>query len=408
LNRLGSRRFLLATIYASYIGLGLPYFVLGAAWPAMRTELGLPVSYIGVLNTAMMLCTMAAALLNGRLMSRFYSGNVFCVAYAFYVLTALCLSFAKTGAALTMLLIPLGLCMGTVDSGNNLFVSLNYSSRGMMYMHFSWGVGAMSGPFVILYCVENLTWQSAYLFVSILGGAILIPLIYCRAKGYWIDIRLPDAPRMSERKHDGNLDAEESALPVPAGQRPPLCVVASSLGVFFCQSGCGGQIGNLTSSYLRDDLGTTVDTGGMAVMVYLGAMTVGRLLFGFFVSRAGTQAIIRVGLALGMGGSILSACVPTPAGVFCGVAVVGFGIGPVFPCMVQETQMRFWGGFRKHMVGYQVAAAQIGSASITFFASVYYGKMGMQFLFPVIATLFAASIVFNEYVNRHTSLPQGR
>lgn len=40
---------LLAVIYLSFISLGLPDSLLGSAWPSMYGELGVPVSYSGVI-----------------------------------------------------------------------------------------------------------------------------------------------------------------------------------------------------------------------------------------------------------------------------------------------------------------------------------------------------------------------
>ena len=41
---------LLAVIYLSFISLGLPDGLLGAAWPTMYGEFGVPVSYAGVIS----------------------------------------------------------------------------------------------------------------------------------------------------------------------------------------------------------------------------------------------------------------------------------------------------------------------------------------------------------------------
>ena len=42
--------FLLAIIYISFVSLGLPDALLGAAWPIMHTEFSVPVSYMGILS----------------------------------------------------------------------------------------------------------------------------------------------------------------------------------------------------------------------------------------------------------------------------------------------------------------------------------------------------------------------
>lgn len=42
--------FLLALIYIAFISLGLPDSLLGSAWPAIRGELNVPVSFLGVVS----------------------------------------------------------------------------------------------------------------------------------------------------------------------------------------------------------------------------------------------------------------------------------------------------------------------------------------------------------------------
>ena len=42
--------FLLALIYIAFISLGLPDSLLGSGWPVMHAELGVPVSYMGIIS----------------------------------------------------------------------------------------------------------------------------------------------------------------------------------------------------------------------------------------------------------------------------------------------------------------------------------------------------------------------
>ena len=42
--------FLLILIYIAFISLGLPDSLLGSGWPVMHTELGVPVSYMGIVS----------------------------------------------------------------------------------------------------------------------------------------------------------------------------------------------------------------------------------------------------------------------------------------------------------------------------------------------------------------------
>ena len=79
---------LLAVIYLSFISLGLPDSLLGAAWPSMYGEFGVPVSYASAVFMIISAGTIVSSLQSDRLTRRLGTGKV----------TAL--SVAMTAAAL--------------------------------------------------------------------------------------------------------------------------------------------------------------------------------------------------------------------------------------------------------------------------------------------------------------------
>ena len=62
---------LLLIIYLAYVSLGLPDTLLGAAWPAMREELGTGLGTAGAVSLVISLGTVVSSLLGSRLLSRF-------------------------------------------------------------------------------------------------------------------------------------------------------------------------------------------------------------------------------------------------------------------------------------------------------------------------------------------------
>ena len=67
---------LLLIIYLSFISLGLPDGLLGAAWPSIYPELGLPVSYAGIVSMIIAAGTVVSSLQSDRLTRRFGTGKV--------------------------------------------------------------------------------------------------------------------------------------------------------------------------------------------------------------------------------------------------------------------------------------------------------------------------------------------
>ena len=58
---------LLAIIYLSFISLGLPDALLGAAWPTMCIEFGVPVSFAGIVSIIISIGTIVSSLLSDRM-----------------------------------------------------------------------------------------------------------------------------------------------------------------------------------------------------------------------------------------------------------------------------------------------------------------------------------------------------
>ena len=59
--------FLLALIYLAFISLGLPDSLLGAGWPVMHTELGVSVSFMGIISMVISGGTIVSSLLSDKL-----------------------------------------------------------------------------------------------------------------------------------------------------------------------------------------------------------------------------------------------------------------------------------------------------------------------------------------------------
>ena len=67
---------LLALIYLAFISLGLPDSLVGSAWPVMHEEIGVPLSYAGVITMIISGGTIVSSLLSDRLTRRFGAGLV--------------------------------------------------------------------------------------------------------------------------------------------------------------------------------------------------------------------------------------------------------------------------------------------------------------------------------------------
>ena len=98
--------FFVALIYASFVSLGLPDAVLGAAWPVMGKELAVPDGYAGFLSMTVAGGTVVSSLLAGRVLYRFGTGRVTAFSVALTAAALLGYSLAPGFGWLLALAVP--------------------------------------------------------------------------------------------------------------------------------------------------------------------------------------------------------------------------------------------------------------------------------------------------------------
>ena len=117
---------LLAIIYLSFISLGLPDSLLGSAWPTMYPQLGVPVSYSGIVFMIISVGTIISSLQSDRLTRRLGTGKVTAFSVALTAMALFGFSASHTFWRLCLWAIPYGLGAGSVDASLNNYVALHY------------------------------------------------------------------------------------------------------------------------------------------------------------------------------------------------------------------------------------------------------------------------------------------
>ena len=148
---------LLAVIYLSFISLGLPDSLLGAAWPKMYLEFGVPVSSAGIISMIISMGTIISSLQSDRLTKKLGTGRVTAISVG--ITAAALFGFSISGSfwMLCLWAIPYGLGAGSVDASLNNYVALHYASRHMSWLHCMWGLGTSLGPLYYGICTYRWT-----------------------------------------------------------------------------------------------------------------------------------------------------------------------------------------------------------------------------------------------------------
>jgi len=127
---------LLVVIYIAFISLGLPDSMLGAAWPVMQNELGLPLAGAGLVSMIVSGGTIVSSLFSGMLIHQLGTGKLTLFSVLMTALALLGYSFeSKTIFGCACIAVPLGLGAGAVDAALNDFVARNFAARHMNWLH---------------------------------------------------------------------------------------------------------------------------------------------------------------------------------------------------------------------------------------------------------------------------------
>ena len=382
---------LLLIIYLSFISLGLPDGLLGAAWPLMSPQMRVPLSWMGLISFTISMGTVVSSLLSDRLTRRFGTGRVMVCSVATTALALLGFSLSPSFPVLWLWAIPYGLGGGAVDAALNNFVALHYASRHMSWLHCMWGVGACTGPYILSWVLtRGWNWPVGYRMVF--GLQVILTLILFLSLPLWKRQRNQDAP------------AHEAERP-PMGLREIFGITGARemFLAFFCFSALEQTTGLWTCSYLVHHLGLgEAEAAALAGFFFFG-ITLGRGLSGFLTMKVSDKNMIRLGqciVTLGIGIMLLSVHVKVS---MAGVLLVGFGSSPIYPCIIHSTPEHFGRENSQAMIGVQMASAYLGSC----FMPPIFGLLAQHVslgLFPVILGAYTlVMILFTEKVNRLTA-----
>lgn len=336
---------LLAVIYIAFISLGLPDSLLGAAWPTIRVDFDVPLSYMGLVSMIIAGGTIISGLLSERLTKKFGTRTVTIVS-VFFTAAAL-LGFSTTHAFYQLCLwgIPYGLGAGAIDAALNNYVALHYNSRHMSWLHCFWGVGTIISPYIMSYALTHSTWNHGYRMVSYLQFAIVVILL--------LSIPLWNIHKQSHQ--------EQQKTPV-LGIKGALKIkgVPTLLIGFFAYCAAEATTMLWASSYLEGTHGISKDKAAAFGSLFFIGITVGRFLSGFISEKFGDNRMIRLGTGIALCG-VCCIVIPNPIVSMIGFIIIGLGCAPVYPCIIHSTPYNFGAENSQGIIGIQMASAYVGS-----------------------------------------------
>lgn len=381
---------LLAVIYLAFIGLGLPDSLLGAAWPMIYPQFGVPVSSMGLISMIISAGTILSSLNSSRLTRALGAGKVTLLSTALTAIALLGFGMSRSLWQLCFWAVPYGLGAGSVDAALNNYVALHYASRHMSWLHCMWGVGTIIGPSLMSAALTGgHGWSGGYLLTALVQGLIVAVLL----------LSLP----LWGRPTSGNGSETETAalslrevLAIPGAKEVMLC--------FFGYCALESTAGLWAASYLTLARNIPAETAaGFAALFYLG-ITAGRAVSGWIAPHLGDDGMIRLGL-WGIGLGLAALLLPGPAAVsLAGLVIIGLGCAPIYPSIIHSTPAHFGAHRSQAVIGVQMASAYVGSMAMP----PLFGLMARQItpaLFPFYLLVLLGLMAWMHHRLVHKATP---
>lgn len=376
---------LLAIIYIAFISLGLPDSLLGSGWPVMYGQLGVPISYAGIITMIIAGGTIVSSLMSDKMTRKLGAGLVTAISVAMTAAALFGFSVSRSFILLCIWAIPYGLGAGGVDAALNNYVALHYASRHMSWLHCFWGVGAAISPYIMGYCLtRGYGWSSGYRSVSILQ--IVLTAILFISLPLW-------------KKNGSSNKTDAVSLSLRDAVR--IKGVKLVLIAFFGYCALESTAGLWASSYLAEYRGIDSETAARFASLFFIGITFGRFISGFIAEKLGDKVLIRLGTVVIILGILM---IIIPAGfdqlALAGLVVIGLGCAPVYPSIIHSTPANFGEENSQAIIGIQMASAYTG----TTFMPPLFGFIADNInigLYPVYLLVFAIlMLTMTEWLNK--------
>jgi fucose permease len=342
---------ILILIYLAFISLGLPDGLLGAAWPSMYPELGVSVSFAGYLSMIIAGGTIISSLFSSKLIQKIGTGPVVVISIVLTCLGLFGFYMGQEYYVLCLFAIPYGLGAGAIDSALNNYVAVHYKARHMSWLHCFWGVGALTGPYIVgAYLLNGASWRYGYFTIALIQSVLALILL----------CTLP----LWKKNETPNLEAKEESEPVKKVSfhealslkgAPFICLA------FFAYCALETTCGLWTSSYLTLNRSISADTAALWASLFYIGITGGRFLSGFVTEKLGDKKLIIIGISIIFVGLTLLAIPSTSALPLIGLVIIGLGCAPIYPSLIHLTPLAFGKDNSQTLIGLEMATAYVGS-----------------------------------------------
>ena len=313
--------------------------------PAIRDALGLSNAELGAAVAAMPVGGLLIGGFVGVLIARFGSGRTAIIAGAAYAAGLAGLGLASSWVTLAGAFLVVGVFDATMDAAQNahaIGLQRAYGRSIMHGFHGMWSIGGMAGGAVGAIAAAAGTTVTVHLAAV----AATIAAVVLVASRWLLPKREVDGAHVAVLATGAAPAPDQAPAQVPIHPRnaPHLLLVLGPIAMLgiLCVV-LQGAAATWGAVYLADVLRTAAGTAALSFVVYMAAMSAGRLTNDRWIDRFGATTVVRAGSLIAAGGIavvIAAGVIEQVPLAFAGFAAVGFGSSPMFPVLVTAAGTR--------------------------------------------------------------------
>lgn len=359
------RRLVLMIAYGAFVSLGLPDAVTGVAWPSLQKDFGLEPSFFGWILLGLCCGYFTSGVFSGRLQRELGIGGLLSASCCCVALAMVGNAFSHQATLFVVYGVLWGLGSGGIDSALNAYAANHLPTRHMSWLHACYSLGASLGPLVMSMAIVHLhTWRWGYASVSL--AMLIMMTLFLFTQGLWATSK------------DGRPREIQQQERVRVGQLFGKPIVWLHVLLFFFYTGLEALLGQWGYTLLTQSRSISEGWAAFWVSTYFFGIGLGRIISGFVVARVGLNRMIRCSTMGAAVGTALLAIAPNPLISCICFPIIGLSLAAIFPSLMSRTPERLGASLASYAIGYQIAAATVGVASVPGFVGWIQRSLGTE------------------------------
>ncbi len=314
------------------LAIGVQFFVNGAVvssylprMPEVRDRLGITLAVLGLVSTLASAAALASSMFSSRVIERFGTKRVLVYGATFNALMLPLVGYAGSAGALLAVFVLIASTDVTVDISMNLqgsWLSAQRKVSVMSRLHGLWSVGTIVGGL----CASWFAAAEIELRYQLLGSTVvLLVMIAYVSRGL-----LPDDHPVVLAAHTAPaLESGDVGVGTHGKTGMKLLLAVGAAAMF----GAAMEVTSFEWAAFRlaDDFGTTAGRAGLAFVVFVIGMAIGRLAGDSIQAIVGEQRLTWVSIWITGVGLSTALLIDNQAAVLIGYLVAGLGQATLMP-----------------------------------------------------------------------------